>query len=39
MADIAAILHLSLTEMDAMGLAELARWREMARKRSGAEDE
>lgn len=38
MADIAAILHLSLPEMQAMELSELARWRDMARRRSGAED-
>ncbi|NRA20740.1 MAG: GpE family phage tail protein [Oceanospirillaceae bacterium] len=33
MADIAMVLHLSISEMDAMSLAELSRWREQARIR------
>lgn len=39
MADIAAIFHWPLSEMAAMGLVELAEWRERARLRSGAAEE
>jgi hypothetical protein len=38
MADIAAIFHWPLHDMDRMDLAELARWRDEARKRSGADE-
>ncbi|EPJ56340.1 MAG: hypothetical protein OFPI_00070 [Osedax symbiont Rs2] len=33
MADIAMVLHLSISEMDNMSLAELNQWREQARQR------
>lgn len=38
MADIASIFHWPLHDMDRMGLAELAGWREQARKRSGVDE-
>lgn len=38
MADIAAVFHWPLQEMNGMSLAELSAWREEARKRSGTED-
>ncbi len=33
MADIAMVLHLSISEMNDMDLAELSQWREQARQR------
>ena len=36
MADIAAVLGFSLTEMSALSVTELAEWHERARVRSGA---
>lgn len=38
MADIAAIFHWSLRDMEAMSIDELSRWREHAAKRSGADE-
>jgi hypothetical protein len=37
MADIAMVLHLSISEMNDMSLQELGEWREQARKRNQAD--
>jgi hypothetical protein len=39
MADIASVFHWEPPVMEAMAVIELAEWRDLARRRSGAEDE
>ena len=39
MADIAAVFHWSLRDMEAMDLQELSRWRQHAAERAGGEEQ